>query len=128
MTNRRPMMKCGHVAQGQDSKGNPLCFLCAGKVSGWNEHAEDFIRMHQVEIDDEVYKFIKDHAEPLVDTFNSTLRRFLPIAGTKGCITPSAREEVVRHDDENLLPTLPKRLPQALRQILEAGSLGTKWL
>jgi hypothetical protein len=38
------------------------------------------MRMFQVVGDEEVFKFIKSHAEPLVDTFNSTLRRFLPIS------------------------------------------------
>lgn len=33
--------------------------------------------MHKVEVDDEVFAFVQKHAEPLVDSFNSALRRVL---------------------------------------------------
>ena len=39
------------------------------------------MRFQQVEIDEEVFQFVKRHAEPLVDTFNSALRRLLPLDG-----------------------------------------------
>ena len=32
---------------------------------------------HQIEVDEEVYKFLKDHAEPFKDTPNRVLRRYL---------------------------------------------------
>lgn len=33
----RPLMKCGHTAQGVDEKGRPVCAICAGIKEGWNE-------------------------------------------------------------------------------------------
>ena len=41
------------------------------------------MRYHQVEVDSDVFKYVKEHAEPLVDTFNSTLRRLLPLSNLK---------------------------------------------
>lgn len=35
-----PLMKCGHVAQGLDSKGNPVCAICYGIREGATEVAE----------------------------------------------------------------------------------------
>jgi len=75
------------------------------------------IHMRQVEVDEEVFQFIKTHSEPLVDTFNSTLRRLLKIPGKKGHGIPERGS--IRFDLAGILPTLPKRMPQALRQILE---------
>lgn len=46
---------------------------------------------HQVEVDDEVFAFVKSHAEPLVDNFNSSLRRLLPLtAKTTKSSAPAA--------------------------------------
>ena len=41
------------------------------------------IRMYQIEVDKEVYNFLKQHAEPFKDTPNSVLRRFLPLKSDK---------------------------------------------
>jgi len=32
---------------------------------------------HKVEVDDDIFQYVKSNAEPLVDTFNSALRRLL---------------------------------------------------
>jgi hypothetical protein len=36
-----PMMKCGHVAQGEDENGKPVCVVCIGIVEGAREVAEE---------------------------------------------------------------------------------------
>lgn len=36
-----PMMKCGHVAQGEDENGNPVCVVCIGIKEGATEVAEN---------------------------------------------------------------------------------------
>jgi negative regulator of replication initiation len=82
--------------------------------------------MFQVEVDEEVFQFIKGHAEPLVDTFNSTLRRFLPISGMKGPSVSPFGDDDSRSNTSNLLHSLPKHTPQALRQILEIVHLVQK--
>lgn len=80
------------------------------------------MRMYQVEVDDEVFQYVKAHAEPLVDTFNSTLRRLLPITGTREP-GPSSFEGKGDQLESGILPQLPNRVPQALRQILEVVHL-----
>jgi negative regulator of replication initiation len=80
------------------------------------------MRFHQVEVDDDIFQFVKTHAEPLVDTFNSTLRRLLLASDrqlsnielqTKNAISPS----------KALIPSTFKHLPQALQHILEVVRL-----
>ncbi|MHB8311606.1 MAG: hypothetical protein ACYDCY_14740 [Metallibacterium sp.] len=73
------------------------------------------MRAHQVEVDDEVFAFVKSHAEPLVDTFNSSLRRLLPfntVKPVKAAITLAESSS-----------SFPSGTPQALRQILEVAAL-----
>lgn len=80
------------------------------------------VRMHQVEVDNEVFAFVKAHAEPLEDTFNSALRRLLPLEDRK------------RQDSEapnlkpspktgSAIPSYPTGTPQALQQILSVARL-----
>jgi len=80
------------------------------------------MRFHQVEVDDDVFRFVKEHAEPLVDNFNSMLRRLLPLGASK------ARHRLPEVEagapkGGNLLPTLPIGTLQALRQTLEVAHL-----
>jgi len=73
---------------------------------------------HQVEVDDEVFAFVKSHAEPLVDNFNSSLRRLLPLT--------TAKLEKRRAAPATSIATAPKfpgGTPQALRQIIEVALL-----
>ena len=71
---------------------------------------------HQVEVDDEVFAFVKSHAEPLVDDFNSSLRRLLPLtAKLEKRPAPAAATAGT--------PTFPTGTPQALRQIIEVALL-----
>jgi hypothetical protein len=73
---------------------------------------------HQVEVDDEVFAFVQSHAEPLIDTFNTSLRRLLPLVPAKeGIASPvaiGARSE---------RPVFPGGTPKALKQILEVALL-----
>ena len=41
------------------------------------------IRMYQIDVDEEVYNFLKQHAEPFKDTPNSVLRQFLPLTSSE---------------------------------------------
>lgn len=79
------------------------------------------MRMHEVEVDDEVFSFVKEHAEPLVDDFNSALRRLLPIGGTE--IRNRAASKANAPPSHSLVPSLPPGTPMALRQILEVIAL-----
>ena len=80
------------------------------------------MRMYQVEVDEEVFKYVKAHAEPLIDTFNSTLRRLLPITGPRRP-SPPVFEEKGKQLESGIIPQLPNRIPQALRHILEVVHL-----
>lgn len=81
------------------------------------------MRMHQVDVDDEVFQFIKAHAEPLVDTFNSALRSQLPLPQVKTRGAPPFRAEGIRFEPSTVLPSVSNHVPQALRQILEVVHL-----
>jgi hypothetical protein len=72
---------------------------------------------HQVQIDDDVFEFIKANAEPLVDDFNSVLRRLLAVKRTGPNIPgpAAAATSTVRSIE---LPILANGTPMALRQIL----------
>ena len=81
------------------------------------------MRFHQVEVDEDVFQFVKKNAEPLVDNFNSVLRRLLPLFDTQlkknkvlGINSPPSGATKGR-----LLTD--KHLPQALRHILEVALL-----
>ena len=82
------------------------------------------MRFHQVEVDDEVFQFVKGQAEPLVDTFNSALRRVLPLDGQcRGPTRSSSFPQDAPAKSASVLPSLPSGTPQALRQILEVAYL-----
>ena len=79
------------------------------------------MRFHKVEVDDEVFQFIQAHAEPLVDTFNSALRRLLLTPDSDPVEANQKIDGTVQADD--LLPDLPKHTPQALRHVIEVAFL-----
>lgn len=64
---------------------------------------------HQVEVDDEIFTLVKNHAEPLVDNFNSSLRRLLQLD-----IKPGEASTAITDP-----PVFPGGTPKALRQIIE---------
>lgn len=69
------------------------------------------IRMYQIEVDEEVYNFLKQHAEPFKDTPNSVLRRFLPLT--------SGEVGIKDNNGRKISPQFPESVPNALAQILE---------
>lgn len=68
------------------------------------------IRMHQIDVDEEVYNFLKQHAEPFKDTPNSVLRQFLPLK--------SGTVEIKDNNGRKVFPQFPESVPNALAQIL----------
>jgi hypothetical protein len=81
------------------------------------------MRFHQVEVDDDIFQLVKAHAEPLVDTFNSALRRLLPLS-----VVQPQKNQLLKNDTPPSggtagLPLVPQHLPQALRHILEVVRL-----
>lgn len=80
------------------------------------------MRMHQVEVDDEVFTLVKAYAEPLEDTFNSALRRLLPLGKSKG-VSASAMSSKPSGKTSTSIPSFPTGTPQALQQILAVTKL-----
>ena len=81
------------------------------------------MRMYQVEVDGEVFSLVKAHAEPLVDDFNSTLRRLLPLGKPDKQKREMPRPNMTPTDADTRIPSLPTGTPQALSQILEVAHL-----
>jgi negative regulator of replication initiation len=81
------------------------------------------MRTHQVEVDDEVFSFVKGRAEPLVDNFNSALRRLLPLGEAKTQRRAQSPKPDHPINGGTHLSSLPNGTPQALRQILEVAQL-----
>jgi len=70
------------------------------------------LKMYKIEVDEEVYDFLKRSAEPFVDTNpNSVLRRFLPLKTN----TAVNNDNSVR----KLLPEFSASVPYALAETLE---------
>jgi len=68
------------------------------------------IKMYQIEVDEEVYDFLKQNAEPFKDTPNTVLRRFLSIG---------MKQNRIQEDDREVFPKYPDGTPRALEQILD---------
>jgi hypothetical protein len=77
------------------------------------------MRFHQVKVDDEVFQFVQAHAKPLVDDFNSALRRLLALSNA----SLQRRPDVIRGPRPGVLRSLPNGTPIALRHILEVTHL-----
>ena len=69
------------------------------------------MKTHHVEVDDEVFSFIQKQAQPLVDDFNSALKRYIGISNKA---TPNATPA-----QKNEMLILDAGTPNALRHILE---------
>src|SRR5687767_29602 len=73
------------------------------------------MRMHRIEVDDEVFAHLKSQAEPLVDDANKVLRRLLlkdRPQGTRSLVSSNSNV----HDG---LPKIPAGTPMTLREVLE---------
>jgi len=83
--------------------------------------------MHSIQVDEEVLTYLKERAEPFVDTPNSVLRRELlgreSLAERDGPFPMGAREP---DDTEGLVPEVPSGVPQALAQLLQVAHLVTQ--
>ena len=67
------------------------------------------MKMHKIEIDDEVLTFLKDKAEPFVDTPNTVLRKYLL----------KNKEPKLKDNMNDEFPVFAHGVPKALAQILE---------
>lgn len=81
------------------------------------------MRFHQVEVDDAVFQFVKANAEPLVDSFNSALRRLLPLPDNQRTPAQSTESGSFPSHSEKSGASNPQHFPQALQQILEVVRL-----
>ena len=77
------------------------------------------MRMRQVDVDDEVFSFVQAHAVPLIDTFNSSIRRLLPLGRLDGQERVISNTNTIPTNVDSLISSLPTGTPAALRQILE---------
>lgn len=83
------------------------------------------MRMHPVEVDDDVFQLVKKEAEPLVDTFNAAIRRLLDL-------DTNAKRRVEQRSSPNSNSgngSIPPGTPKALAQVLEVAHLvlRSKW-
>jgi negative regulator of replication initiation len=78
------------------------------------------MQFHHVDVDDEVFAFVQQHAEPLVDDFNTTIKRLLGLAGQSAKPKSSQLKQ-----SSTAIPglSLPRDVPQSLRQIMEVAFL-----
>ena len=67
------------------------------------------MKMHKIDIDDEVLTFLKDKAEPFVDTPNTVLRKYLL----------KNKEPKIKDNTNDDFPVFAHGVPKALAQILE---------
>jgi len=79
---------------------------------------------HQVEVDEELFSYVQQHAEPLVDNFNSTIKRLLGLSGSTLKQRPST--SVSRSQKYSGL-SLSRDVPQSLCHILEVVDLVSKY-
>jgi len=79
------------------------------------------MNFYKVEVDETVYQYVKKHAEPFVDSFNSTLKRLL----FKDSSKPGRANQRKEHSFATHLnlPSFPSSMPVALRHTLEVVSL-----
>ncbi len=80
--------------------------------------------MHAIEVDDEVFEYLKAKAEAFIDTPNSVLRRLLfppkPGRPTSPMVAERPKAPV------GVLPPVPPGTPKALEQILQVAYL-VRW-
>ncbi len=78
------------------------------------------MQFHQVEVDQEVFEYIQKHAVPLVDNFNTALKKLLHISKANTQIhTSEIKEKSAQYHTREI----PAGTPQALVQILKVSLL-----
>jgi hypothetical protein len=73
------------------------------------------MRMHTIDIDQEVLNYLKSQAEPFTDTPNDVLRRLLFGKSSSGKLAQFKPREKASHN----LPPIPAGTPKALEHILQ---------
>lgn len=68
---------------------------------------------YKIDVDEEVWQYLKKNAEPFEDTPNSVLKRLLFIS------TERRTENLTKTHTSNDFPVFPSTVPQALAQTLE---------
>ena len=74
-----------------------------------------------VEIDDEVFEYVQNHDESLVDDFNSALKKLLGLIMQQTNLKKITNDRNIRS-----LPFISSTMPNTLSQILEVSHLVTK--
>jgi hypothetical protein len=95
----------------------------SGRHGNPERRKETAMRVHQIEIDDEVFAYLKAKAEAFVDTPNSVLRREL-LGGRPGRkVGEPAGRGLGGGNGRDESPEFSPEAPQALRQIVEVTLL-----
>jgi len=81
------------------------------------------MRMHTIDIDQEVLDYLKNQAEPFTDTPNDVLRRLLFGNTSSEKLSQSKPREAASHD----LRPVPAGTPKALEQILQVAYMTHFW-
>ena len=90
--------------------------IAISTISYSKDSGGNAMKMYKIEIDEEVYNFLKEKAEPFVDINpNNVLRRLL-----------LNNSKTSKGDKPNVLPEFPASVPHALAETLEMIFLVTK--
>lgn len=81
------------------------------------------MKWHRIEVDNEVFEYLKKMAEPFVDTPNSVLRRELL---HRDRLTTRGTSQLAKTSDNGKKDSFPVSTPVALQQILEVVHLVKK--
>jgi len=73
------------------------------------------MRMYKIEIDEEVYSYLKEKAEPFIDSPNTILRRELFNNSGNQKLT----KQIVSRNIKDVLPTIPAGTPKMIEEILQ---------
>jgi hypothetical protein len=76
------------------------------------------MRLHTIEVDDEVFRHLQSQAQPLLDTPNTVLRRLLLGALAPTGQAHTGRAPSIKPEAATQLPAMPFGTPAALQQIL----------
>jgi endonuclease III-like uncharacterized protein len=71
---------------------------------------------YKIDVDEDVWNFLKKHAEPFEDTPNTVLKRLLRVSGNGPAKT---RDLLTSHITKAEIPKFSSSAPAALQQILE---------
>lgn len=81
------------------------------------------MRMHEVEVDHEVFSYVQERAEPLVDTFNTAIRKLLHLSPNSSPKLVEVRSRPEKRDGGFGRLSFPAGTPKTLQQVLEVTQL-----